>query len=186
MGHASLTVSLGYLRYLGSADAEGGGYAYIAGMSRVIFVWLLVIIGAGCQSPEIDTVKAVMPNVTDSNASVHCGEGACLRIVTFSRKQMWLKRGTIETKKFEKAIITAHDDVDEKAMMHLYFADQENEFLSAFASLSREKALDLIRNTDVMPSQVGITIKGEDGVTAKSSTDPDWISLILGVDLTID
>jgi len=46
--------------------------------------------------------------------------------------------------------------------------------------------LDLIRNTDVMPAQVGITIKGEDGVTAKSSTDPDWMSLILGVDLTID
>ena len=71
-------------------------------------------------------------------------------------------------------------------MMHLYFADEENEFISAFAGLSREEALDFIRNTDVMPSQVGITIKGENGITAKSSTDPDWMSLIMGVELATD
>ena len=159
---------------------------YIASMLRVIFVWLLVILGAGCQSPEMDTVKAVMPNVTESQARVYCGQGSCLRIVTFSRKQMWVKRGTIETKKFEKAIVAAHDNADEKAMMHLYFADEENEFISAFAELSREEALDFIRNTNVMPSQVGITIRGENGITAKSSTDPDWMSLIMGVDLATD
>ena len=156
-------------------------------MSRLNILWLVVVIlGTGCQSPEIDTVKAVMPNVTESNASVHCGGGACLRIVTFSRKQMWVERGTIDTQKFEKLIVKAHDDVDERAMMHLYFVDEGNEFLSAFASLSYDEALDLIRNTDVMPSQAGITIQGEDGVTAKSSSDPDWMSLIMGLELADD
>lgn len=157
------------------------------GMLRLsVFGWVLVVLGTGCQSPDMDTVKAVMPNVTESNATVHCGGGACLRIVTFSRKQMWVKRGTITTQKFEKLIVKAHEGVDEKAMMHLYFADEDNEFLSAFASLSYDEALDQIRNTDVMPLQAGITIQGEDGITAKSSTDPDWMSLIMGVELVAD
>ena len=155
-------------------------------MSRIIFVGLFIILGTGCQSPEFETVKDVMPNVTEANALVHCNEGACLSIVTFSRKRMWMERGTIETEKFEKRIVKNHERWDETVALHLYFVNKDEEFRSAFSGLSHEEALDLIRDIDVMPAQIGITIRGEDGIKAQSFTDPDWMSFILGAKKPFD
>ena len=155
-------------------------------MSRIIVVGLFIILGTGCQSPEFETVKDVMPNVTEANGLVHCNEGACLNIVTFARKRMWMERGTIETEKFEKRIVKNHERWDETAALHVYFANEDEEFRSAFSGLSLEEALDLIRDTDVMPAQIGITIRGEDGIKAQSFTDPDWISFILGAKKPFD
>ena len=74
-----------------------------------------------------------------------------MNIVTFARKRMWMERGTIETEKFEKRIVKSHERWDEAAALHLYFANEDEEFRSAFSGLSHEETLDLIRDTDVMP-----------------------------------
>ena len=75
-------------------------------MSRFHFLFAAAFIAAtaGCQSPDKDTVKAVMPNVTESSVTALCTEEACVRVASFSRKKMWSERNTIETKKFEKLI----------------------------------------------------------------------------------
>tara|TARA_Y100000589_G_C26879227_1_gene517299 strand:- start:346 stop:663 length:318 start_codon:yes stop_codon:yes gene_type:complete len=99
---------------------------------------------------------------------------------------MWMERGTIETEKFEKRIVKNHERWDETAALHVYFANEDEEFRSAFSGLSHEEALDLIRDIDVMPAQIGITIRGEDGIKAQSFTDPDWMSFILGAKKPFD
>ena len=54
---------------------------------------------------------------------------------------MWMERGTIETEKFEKRIVKNHERWDETAALHLYFANEDEEFRSAFSGLSHEEAL---------------------------------------------
>ena len=154
-------------------------------MSKFHFLFAAAFIAAiaGCQSPDKETVKAVMPNVTESSVTARCTEEACVRVASFSRKKMWSERSTIETKKFEKLISGAHKGKDQKVILHVYYAEREGEFMPSISGLSYDEALKAIRGSDMLPSQVGMTTRGEDGIKAKSSTDPDWMSLILGIRL---